>query len=74
MQPVVLNDCRVNATCGQEAFLLKAFLVTFVTIKVTALAAIERSTTCIISHAKEIASFLAMTRGEERCGLKLSFR
>jgi hypothetical protein len=28
--------CRAKARCGKEAFLLKAFLVTFVATKVTA--------------------------------------
>jgi hypothetical protein len=34
---VVLTDLQGNGLCGKEAFLLKAFLVTFVTTKVTAL-------------------------------------
>jgi hypothetical protein len=38
----VLADLQGKGPCGKEAFLLKAFLVTFVATKVTASAAIER--------------------------------
>jgi hypothetical protein len=37
LQPVVLTDLQGKGLCGKEAFLLKAFLVTFVATKVTAL-------------------------------------
>jgi hypothetical protein len=33
MQPVVLSDLQRKARCGKKAFLLKAFLVTFVATK-----------------------------------------
>jgi hypothetical protein len=32
---VVLTDLQGNGRCGKEAFLVKAFLVTFVATKVT---------------------------------------
>jgi len=42
---VVLTALQGKGLVRKEAFLLTAFLVTFVATKVTALAAIERSTT-----------------------------
>ena len=35
LQPWFCLICRAKAKCGEEAFLLKAFLVTFVATKVT---------------------------------------
>jgi hypothetical protein len=47
-QPVVLPVLQGRGHERKEAFLLTALLVTFVATKVTAPAAIERYTTCII--------------------------
>jgi hypothetical protein len=43
--------CRVKALCGKEAFLLKAFLVTFVATKVTGPPAAKSGTApCLLTN------------------------